>query len=1859
MDGYRQYPIGYPPPRRTTPDNMSNNIYPPRGAPISPSRPISHVPKLRESTIQVNPDISQLQSWSARGFLTSSNAQKSVYYPSKSKKRILPATITKINEKEFSNIGKYKLIDFYHPNTEILNNLVSSPIEEIIGVKSDRGKLLFLTKLQDSSYNHLLWLEERDIKMYLKGEQIFNIFSALGYLKKEPFCNPLFKVPEYVLSNIKQDGQNFSLVKWKGLNIEYCTIENSEDKEISKLVRKFNEFERKPDKLGDEYPTLDKTQFDFIGKVKPEFIFDMYEKFFGKKDISLRGNFFSELYRTLMNFLMVVKRYNGFYAPILFITSENYISLIKNIVSHAFEDSIIITLNNSSIELKAFRENILQCRKSIFDFLIISPDAYSNMLVEFTRFNWLITIIDNDSSTTKIDYSSINCRSKIHLQKSYSQQVENTVRMDSFEESELDLDEFIITCPPTAYQRHCYEKAVIPYIGKDINSKAMEKISNSINSKLINKYEIIYQQLFENIVTKEIQPHKFNMTNINTGKLKYLQRLVAFCMANNQKLLVISSDDKFLRIIDSIFRYSPNCPIYLNSIPNDLTTWQFVLLHIDEPADWMAMKPDIIVVPDGTKNYLSYYTRLDKQTRQIPFIRLVSSYTHDEWLFPCEDSDEFPKMSEIFDAACEYVLRPTRETFRAIGKGNYCPQFENLFADDRISFKDLEAGTIQFDPILPDYFMKQQQDADRIKEEDQKRKIEKQKEREEKLRQMQKEKEERQRQLQKEREEKQRQIQKEKDEKLKQLLKEKEEKQRQSFDSEVDIPDLETSSPLEEESLHSSPKEKIKRSEKSQKPSKLKRSMSFSSSEDEEERKPQKSKSKSEKEAKSSRSDRESNRIDRDNDSKPEKEPKMKRERISKSKSEEKKEKQEKSDKETKPEKEPKASKPKDDKIPEESVPEVPKRRPGRPKKNNLTEEQKEELKQQKIEKRKEDRKRKKEEEQLKLVEFKQKQAEDKIRIKKLIDQYQRVRLASQPPGSKIDESIHERDTVREVVSKTSETKDGIVYTRKKMRVKRIKESHWQNGSIKRNSTRIKMTKRQELELDITPIRRRRVKPEKEEVVDEKETKSEELSEEEEEEEIPEELIEEEEDSLDESNDDSLNMDDSDKENLNLEREMDSDKEELKSDVSRAKSDRERKPKTKKSIKELLEEEEVDEAEEEDYRLFTFTSNGKIKPNLNQVLTSKFVEMPDMTNEKMTADDYSYVWQETDYEVLFAELTRICWGKWSQIAVNMGALVSLMSIKETAYFMVEILLHILQRDLHPLLAGLFVDFQSSWPDDYRDKMLSSLTLFYSTKANKALANQLTKIELLLAVSCLVRSATSIPSTIFMQPIASSFMPTEKWTKDDDKLLVAMIWLTGYSSNDIGLEKVYKWTGGLVPSHSNCLTRIEEIVKNILPRFNAISFPQTQPNLENTKEIFENGFDIILPIDDQVNLVTSIQSFGSENLDEIKSVTKLNTQTDFSQIFNDIWECIRENNIPKIHSLLPYITPQFLVHFIEKTLIVNKARENLAKNKENLVAEDFAILTAVSTWGLESCHFKSFVIRQTMENSKLSPNAIRNHLKNVNSNITKSSHSKAGSSSYDDMFDLELPCNLSPSQVVHSLGQIIPKENYYNEDYIYPIGFSSSVTLVVNGRQENFDCLIKDDGEKPQFLVTMASHPTIFAQGTSPDDTWTIEIQSVRDSIDKEFLTGINGTPGHELFGLLSPVMMRFIQKLENANKLQNYRMKHFKMSALTLKRNKGINMIAKDEIKPSKSSEKEKPQNSEPKTHEEPPESVMATIHFGDAIRKYGEGQKLFIDSKAFIDISRVNVKDENLPMRSRLIQVLSSVDDELLVIPEQKNTVE
>jgi hypothetical protein len=148
----------------------------------------------------------------------------------------------------------------------------------------------------------------------------------------------------------------------------------------------------------------------------------------------------------------------------------------------------------------------------------------------------------------------------------------------------------------------------------------------------------------------------------------------------------------------------------------------------------------------------------------------------------------------------------------------------------------------------------------------------------------------------------------------------------------------------------------------------------------------------------------------------------------------------------------------------------------------------------------------------------------------------------------------------------------------------------------------------------------------------------------------------------------------------------------------------------------------------------------------------------------------------------------------------------------------------------------------------------------------------------------------------------------------------------------------------------------------------------------------------------------------------------------------------------------------------------------------------------------------------------------------------------------------LPLDAGGGVKVLKLGKVDQRSSFCNAFYVYPKGYCANTSfhsVRKSGAKEVYTATIVDGGHNgPAFLVKLDD---LEFRGDSPDSVWSLVARKAEE-VQKKVLLETVRTPGHELFGLASPLVMRFIQAMSGVEGCKAYCRRRFGTPLMVLKK---------------------------------------------------------------------------------------------------------
>jgi hypothetical protein len=148
----------------------------------------------------------------------------------------------------------------------------------------------------------------------------------------------------------------------------------------------------------------------------------------------------------------------------------------------------------------------------------------------------------------------------------------------------------------------------------------------------------------------------------------------------------------------------------------------------------------------------------------------------------------------------------------------------------------------------------------------------------------------------------------------------------------------------------------------------------------------------------------------------------------------------------------------------------------------------------------------------------------------------------------------------------------------------------------------------------------------------------------------------------------------------------------------------------------------------------------------------------------------------------------------------------------------------------------------------------------------------------------------------------------------------------------------------------------------------------------------------------------------------------------------------------------------------------------------------------------------------------------------------------------------LPFTVFRGLVVHALGKVVAdKKHFHSKKYIWPVGFRSTREYTAMGDTSKKAQYVQEiiaaddgDGDRPLFRVTCLEEgkPPVAITAETSSGVWAAVLKKVNDSREAEGdgKRSFTQLSGPEQFGLSHPTVIKLLQELPGADKLEKYEM---------------------------------------------------------------------------------------------------------------------
>ena len=580
-------------------------------------------------------------------------------------------------------------------------------------------------------------------------------------------------------------------------------------------------------------------------------------------------------------------------------------------------------------------------------------------------------------------------------------------------------------------------------------------------------------------------------------------------------------------------------------------------------------------------------------------------------------------------------------------------------------------------------------------------------------------------------------------------------------------------------------------------------------------------------------------------------------------------------------------------------------------------------------------------------------------------------------------------------------------------------------------------------------------------------------------------------------------------------------------------------------------------------------------------------------NLDIDESDFSEDWNFDVIQSVFKILYTVCWGNWKAMEEKMPINISQGSIKEVAYIFLGHLLSLLDLDNPTTLYSKWIIAQSMYhsfksqlkpsTQDLLQNLISDFTAHTSLLKHKnKIETILKRIQDLMIISAV--KLTEKNGKIFI-PKCNEFLPNRSWNVHDDMNLIDSIYWNGYNSYSAELmdcppAQLSNRFHALVSTYMQNFSKIiSKIYAKTADRYKHINTETQQiepqndndPNssLKNSDEVYKKILDknqtkpTMKPHDipnskssekdeELVGRLTEsqISTFAQLLINYGSSLTPKDIRNllDFNELTDDEINILKNKFIDyakggKSFNKLTSISRESLLSSIEFF-------DKLSKfDKTHIYEEDRVIIEAISFWGLNGYPL-SPILKYFVQQKVLNESTIQNEIdKLVKRKVKREDKifNKIGE------YELNTPVIVADKITLLSIGFINPR--FHNENYIYPIDYAAISEW--NGIEVL--CEIKNGRHSPLFKLSYNSGVNHSFTDNTPDGVWKKFLLSIENT--RKLKYDLWRPPGHEMFGLTSPISKMIIQAQPGANDCKKYKPKYFRTNINNLQYNKSASQI--------------------------------------------------------------------------------------------------
>lgn len=542
----------------------------------------------------------------------------------------------------------------------------------------------------------------------------------------------------------------------------------------------------------------------------------------------------------------------------------------------------------------------------------------------------------------------------------------------------------------------------------------------------------------------------------------------------------------------------------------------------------------------------------------------------------------------------------------------------------------------------------------------------------------------------------------------------------------------------------------------------------------------------------------------------------------------------------------------------------------------------------------------------------------------------------------------------------------------------------------------------------------------------------------------------------------------------------------------------------------------------------SMTRLNKINKNAHLSFVPRIISYPSPLH--VSPNDFIVNWNTNLMHSLLVVMSKFCWGRWESMCKEFLSDIRADEMMECSYIMLTTLLK--RTDKRFVVLERIIELYDTRLEETQYVHLTRIfdEFCYGTESSKLKA-RLKRIEQLALISIIISNSRD-----FEIPNPEKKLPNSKWSEQNDQELINYIYDNGYGS--------YKADEHRIPSRL-ISERLEIILDEFKNRLLESDARQVSNDQQSRSRITIRTSSPEWTKHEEFQVIRAMINFGRKIPNE--SIRKLLNSHDrndqeISLLRGRINKYIKSEGTDQAFGLNILPPRKLLSEAIEFFQHFDKI--NLAPYYE----EDRCVIETVIHHGLSHCphsfllysmfgkksvsFYKKKVIELIQNPHKLIPEGSSIEYDTLEGNIPK------------------LPLMAANNIRIKNFGKIkMNADAFHNSSHIYPTGYVAEVNYYGN----DVICKIIDGDNSPMFSVGLANSHGGASQGQTPEQAWCSFLTNVL-SIDPSSYD-VWKTPGHEYFGLTSPIVKRIIQAMPNAISCKKYKPVSFNTPISYLKNN--------------------------------------------------------------------------------------------------------